>query len=361
MYFRHKNLYDFIMAFTIESADQKQHLNLSDDAWAEIDDDRRNFSATPDLIPLATFLNKVISNFYESADASIDFQTSKYKHELEQEIDASFLKKRYSQATEQDYIAFLVNKKIDALVQKSQSYEKGFGRKFRLSNENVELLEDSKESRYYDEGIGKYLKALLEEYAKKQYSERELIYFKDIKQTIDQAILAGSRLKIALSNGDKRTISPYGVVIEKAGSFHYLVGYVYLDRGARSGLAPVTFRLSRIISIRQITSASGHISKEKREEIEQLIHEKGAQFLTGESEQIVVRLSSEGIKKLNSIVRGRPILVSNEKDVYTFAGSIEQAFIYFYRFGADAVIISPQKLHDRVIKTLSETINAYQK
>jgi hypothetical protein len=99
------------MAFTIESADQKQHLNLSDDAWAEIDDDRRNFSATPDLIPLATFLNKVISNFYESADASIDFQTSKYKHELEQEIDASFLKKRYSQATEQDYIAFLVNKK----------------------------------------------------------------------------------------------------------------------------------------------------------------------------------------------------------------------------------------------------------
>ena len=164
------------MGFIINSIDQKQHINLSREAWKIIDEDIQNFyiETRPNL---SGFLNRVFENFYEEAQASISYRMD----QLYDMIEATFedaLFNQYDDDIKQDVMNRIISVKERFLLEKVKEYPKGEGRKFRINNQNLTILEESIDDTYYNGSAGLYLKALFEEYARLPYSKREQIFSK---------------------------------------------------------------------------------------------------------------------------------------------------------------------------------------
>ena len=82
-------------------------------------------------------------------------------------------------------------KEESLLKETATSYPKGEGIKIRINNENYQYLTDQNglchEEKYYRRGKGRdskasagmYIKAVLEEYVRKPYLEREAIYYQE--------------------------------------------------------------------------------------------------------------------------------------------------------------------------------------
>ena len=167
----------------------KINLNLSETAWAVIDEDRKTFSnGDENKEKRANFLNRIFTNFCEMAKASIqqriDTKRSEYTRMLTSKESAV-----RNQPLTPKYIDELVRVHKTRLIMEADSYEKGHAEKVRLNKENQRLLEeDFQNAVYYESSPGAYLKPLFEEYARKPVFEREQIYFADVIKEINDAI-----------------------------------------------------------------------------------------------------------------------------------------------------------------------------
>ena len=221
------------------SSDRKQYLNLSMEAWEIINYDQCRFASTDSKgpkLPLSTFLNQIFQNFYETADASIALQAENHAQKLREILsdgeDRSGLRKKSSpsrgrkpgrtadsmensnsvgstnnmnSADSMDNmncadstnrmdrtIEKLTAAYVEKLREKSTSYAKGKGEKFRLNQENFSYLTDEdsecQEELFYS-SIGQYLKALFEEYASLTHLQREAVYYRSVLETIQQAVV----------------------------------------------------------------------------------------------------------------------------------------------------------------------------
>ena len=78
-------------------------------------------------------------------------------------------------------------------------------------------------------------------------------------------------------------------------------------------------------------------------------------------------MTNDGEEKYFRILRNRPNVINKEplinnneyKVKYTFFGTEFQIANYFHQFGADAVIINPQALHDEQKKWYENASKAY--
>jgi hypothetical protein len=349
------------MGFMINSIDQKQHLNLSDQAWVSIDDDIFNFFHDETQRNLSGFLNTIIKNFYEISVASISYEVDRLSDQLEQVFLDQKLQ-TYDKQTKKAFMHQMISVLEKELLSQVQSYPKGEGRKFRINNENLELLEDSIEDVYYQGSLGLYLKAMFEEYARKPYFEREKIYFKDYVYIIERAIEKSTLLKITLENNRKFYVSPYQLVMDKSATFNYLVGYSIPVGEEKSKIERMSsFRLSRIIDMKQIRSKSGKITLEQQKKLETELNLKGPQFLSSDSIEIKVKLTKKGIEKYRSQINLRPNYTHIEDgDIYVFHCTEVQIQYYFFKFGKDAVILSPLSLKERFKRYYESSLSNYK-
>ncbi|MFH5881301.1 WYL domain-containing protein [Liberiplasma polymorphum] len=336
------------MGFNINATDQKQHLNLSDQAWMCLEDDIFNFYREDTKHNLSGFLNQVFSNFYEQALASISYEVDRLSEQLETIFSLPTLK-HLDQETMKIFIKKMIHVLEEEVVEKTSSYPKGEGRKFRINNKNLDILEDSIESRYYNDSVGTYLKALFEEYARKPYHEREVIFFKSYILLIEQAIEKSYLIKLTLENNRKFYIYPYQVVIDKTANYNYLVGYS--QEILASGLTKQkksSFRLSRIADMKVLRSKSGKLSQPLIKSLIEDLNSKGPQFLSGEVIEVKIKLTKSGIKKYKSQINLRPNYTSiEENNIFVFHSTEVQIQYYFFKFGKDATIVSPQYLKNR--------------
>lgn len=348
------------MGFKVFSFDQKQHINLTESAWLFIEDDMHNFYLDEKNRQLSGFLNRIFKNFHEHAQASISIESSKLSMQMENLLSASAfkdvdskIKRRFSQ--------MMIHTFETESIQSVTSYPKGEGRKFRINNENLGIIEDLMEDRYYDGSLGLYLKALFEEYARKPYYERERIFFSDYVEIIEQAIDKNLLLKVTLDSNRKFYLKPYSIVMDKYASFNYLVGYgqpikvTDVDEEHMS-----SFRLSRIQDIKILQSKSGKIGVEKQKKLQQELNIKGPQFLTSEAVEIRIRLNKKGIEKYRTQIHLRPqyTRIENNQD-YIFSCTETQAYYYFFKFGKDAVVLSPKSLRAKFKFDYETAINEY--
>lgn len=177
--------------------DKKQHLNLSETAWLTIAQDIQHFYSDEKAESKSGFLNIILKNFYEEADASINLRCINKREELE-EIFAT-KEFRLPAGAKDKFIDGYVNYYKKKLVSKANAHPKGHGEKFRINVGNVQLLrEEVDEEDVYEYSIGLYLKALYEEYCEKASFEREQIFFKDTIEQIQYAIANGKKLKIVI-------------------------------------------------------------------------------------------------------------------------------------------------------------------
>ena len=102
-------------------------------------------------------------------------------------------------------------------------------------------------------------------------------------------------------------------------------------------------------------------SEKEIKELEKNILERSPSFLLGEKEKIHVRLTEAGKKLYRTKLNYRPQKDSDStENEYIFSCTEQQAYVYFFAFGADAEIISPISLRERMKAAYKNAYEHYE-
>jgi predicted DNA-binding transcriptional regulator YafY len=212
------------------------------------------------------------------------------------------------------------------------------------------------------------MKALIEEYASHTQYQREAFYFNEWISYAEAAAAAGKLLRITTQNpkGEETSwdLRVYGILPNEAGIFHYLVGRCVLKGGLKSEENIASFRLSRLVDVRILSSSgirSGSLSSSEKKEIEEKIAHGRVQFLIGEKQECVVRLTQKGKQMYKAIQYMKPLPSEiDEEGNYHFECSTYQILQYFYRFGGQAQVLQPQSLRELLREEYRKAYEAYE-
>lgn len=346
-----------------EYQEARQHLSLSDAAWAVLQDDRRDFGGGRSW---AGILNYVFAMYRDKADASISVAVERRRAQYEEKlvgVATPAVRKAVLEALLADYTEELIKKAAQngATPPDKESF------KFRLDRDNYAFREqwlDSPDAQYYGGRFSRYLRAVLEEYAAKTVYQREAIYFDPQMRLIQAAAANGELLRIRMKTGSSFEVRPYGVLGDRQETYHYLVGLSRPD-GTRGPEKPYNFRLSNIVKLEVSFRRSGRLTKEERDKIEDRIRSVGVQFLGQQQETICIRLTEDGRQNYGRQLHLRPAARERaEVDdglyrwEYTFYCTEFQAKAYFLKFCGDAKVVEPQSLRDTLAQEYRSGLRA---
>lgn len=325
----------------IGNEDHKQRVNLSGLARSVIEIDQSVFDEGGSL---SGFLNRIITAFRDTAEASVDLAIEERQQQL--------LLESYPP----EIVSRLVETYRTQLMQKTRDYPAGDSLTFRLNNHNFKLLyEDRAESTAYT-APSKYLKALLEEYARLAPGDREKIYYGPlIRQYLEPALVAGYLLEVHMG-GKVFLVKPHSLMSDTFNAHLYLVGMV-----CRAGNVPTiaSFRVSRLEQVK-IKKQNGKLTAEEKRLVEKQLQQVGVQYLVGSSDRIEVRLSPAGRQAFLQRNYMRPTPEQIEGDVYYFNCTPMQIRNYFLSFGKDAEILEPASLRKAFAKIYREAAKIYE-
>lgn len=325
--------------------EHKQRLNLSSFARGVVDMDR---GVMDESGTMSGFLNRVIGQFWETADASIDVAVEERRQQL---LTSGF---------QPDMVEKLVTQQRQLLLQKKEAYPQGDSLTFRLNNENFERLYTQRAEETSYSAPSKYLKALVEEYARLSPSERERVYFRAlIEDTLQPAIDAGYLLSVQL--GQKQFwVKPYNVIADPFNSHLYLVGLSRPQGSSAQEEVIASFRITRLGKVRHLSRPSGRLTADDKRRIEKKLQSTGVQYLIGNSQRIRLRLTETGRREFLQRSYMRPVPERVEGDVYEFSCTSLQIRNYFLSFGANAQILEPESLREAFIEAYRLALESYR-
>ncbi len=336
------------------NTEQKQRINLSMHAQDVLNSDWNQFA--PQLSK-SGFINELLYRYAPQAQASITETVKRKRQLLLIQLEKMRVgRKKVSQETIDAVTQTLLDPFLSEIIRKSKAYSKGTSLIFRLNNRNRDFFYDLawQDAKYYDEKPSRYMKALIEEYASHTLYTREAFYFQEWITLTEAAEAAGQLLRITMQNAKGENVEwdvrVYGVLPNDAGLFHYIVGRSVAKGGLKSEERIASFRISRIQNMRILSAAgtrSGSLSKAEKKEIENKIARDGVQFLVGEREECIVRLTEKGKQMFRQIQYMKPLASFIDEDGnYHFECSTFQILQYFYRFGEHARILQPASLRE---------------
>lgn len=213
---------------------------------------------------------------------------------------------------------------------------------------------------------GIYVSRLLEYYAGKAYYEREQIYYKKCIQEINNVLACKNLLEIRYrDNPDMQLIYPFDIRTDEWSSYNYLIGTDITNARSKEDEKLVNFRIAYISRYRQVEKKPMHPEcRFSREKIEEMICSRGVQFVSEEPIEIKLRLTKKGKDMYDHMVFMRPQIsempTDDEPDIYTFRCTATQARFYFFKFGADVDIISPDSLRNDFFNQYTEAYLLYK-
>lgn len=346
--------------------EKKVSITLSYEAQATIESDMSLFLPGGKF---ATFVNIIIANYKDASTASIRLAVKREKERLESMLTNGHapLTKTEKQVIDRLTLAYTQSLREQMHTYRSDS---GTTKKIRINNQNFEDLGIGSQSEYYAEedyrNVGTYIKTLLEDYARQDFSHREEIFFLDIIEALQVAIREQKLVRIGYTDRNNQVSSllfrPYGILTNRMNVYHYFVG-ILKDSEAESDKL-YSLRISRIRSVKCLQQ-SGHIPLPIQEGIKKQIREKNVQYIQGDQELYRIELTERGQKMYNSILYLRPsytakALSSRGRVVYDFDCTREQIQNYFFRFGKDALILSPDSLREEFAAAYRRASRAYK-
>ena len=309
----------------------------------------------------STFVNTVFDNFKGDAKSSI----SLYLQQREIELDRLFTGAKLDAINKKiaiDQILTIEKKDIQSKIA-DYIHFKGKSNLYHINDNNVEyLLEDCDEEQYYGRP-GLYIRSIIEEYCSLPFIKRERIYRKDIYETIEKACTEERILKIKADYFGKDQlfyVYPYKIVPDTFHTQAYLVCYSRKAEEEEKDKIVASFSMARINSPTMLAK-NFHLNKKEINNIETQIANYSPAYLIGIPEQIKVRLTQKGKQAYQSRLYSRPekIELLSSDDVYVFDCTQQQIFNYFFPFGADAEIISPEYLRNRFKNTFTKALDLY--
>lgn len=345
------------MFFTATPEEGKIHLRLSEAAMLCIDSDRQTFSTTEQPLPLAGFINRVFSNYCRQAKASVDLQKKAMLRKKEAQRNAYAVAHHLTQQQLEllrQYDEELCNEEAlhhGAALREQLKKAKGHTLKVRINCENMGYLFDStslcNEEDYYNGRAGLYIQAVLEEYCRLEYSQREKIYF-----PLPAVQTGKTLLEVCTSKGERKLIHPYEILAQALTPYNYLLGAAFEHAPQGDCWQPCSLRLRTIQQCREVPLPQ-HVTPPTeaiRKQCFALVEERGLSYLQYPCEEIRVQLTKpEGIQLYRKILWYRPTMQKVETEtenhvVYRFFCSPLQARAYFMRFGSAAEVLSPLEL-----------------
>lgn len=340
-----------------EIANNKQHLNLSRTAYEVIQNDMFAFGESK----LSGFINTIFENYHMEAEASISITLNTlhgHLYELFSDVNSD-------EKTKNKLIKKLLDARAKEIKSKNDAYENGNSFKFWLNAKNfrylTEPMTECEEDKYYS-SRGKYIKCVIEEYARLPFIERERIYYNDFVQIITEAIKTKKMLRIASDSNCKiYSVCPYNLLCDPLSTANYLIGYCRPYESPEAKLQPCSFRLSALKSIKIEKSKGFYLKAEEKNNLTRTISTRGVQFMVEKEAEIVVKLTDKGIEKYHRQTHLRPAFTKKLSDnIFSFTCTTSQAEFYFFKFGKDAKILSPQSLRDRFSKLYTDAKELYE-
>ena len=301
------------------NAENKLRIPLSAYAAQIIENDCVSFSKKK-----TTLINAIILNYYHIAECSISLRLIDYKEELSHCFSAVERKNNDS------IINKIVLGKGKELKNKyAKRYLADVNWQITLNKKVKELLTmdpHSQEEEYYGDRPGHYVRALIEEYARLPFYQREEVVFKPILDVVKDAINKEYVISLTNIKGNTVTLKPYRIDSDPMSMYHYVIGYSVVPVSALSQTEAkynpqvISIRLSRLTDIETMYYNSGKLSDKEISQIEQELSEKGVQFVSGTTAPIKIWLSDFGIKKFNTQLHLRPIGMPDKSDehIYNF-------------------------------------------
>lgn len=348
--------YDSTAEKQLERIENKQRITLSDHAVSTLlmdldvfNNSEREYLTVKD-IPSAD-INRIFRTFCTDAESSVHRQLSSEAAKLEEimrGICPPELLKRM--------VSTLLKKRREYLIENvhDRITRKGVECYFRINQKNQDYLasdQAQEEAEIYEDNIGHYFKAVLEEYCSLSYALREQYYFQDRIHSIHAAKAERRLLKIKLHSLNRTTqkhnilyMKPYDVRQDSVGMYNYLVGMMSDSPGGPWAIGSI-----RLTSIMELDDQGRDIviTQNKQEAIEEAIRTKGAQFLSDDKgqERIVVQFTKRGEKMYKSMLHLRPQYRKKKSNrIYEFECPAYQARNYFFKFGKDVTILEPASL-----------------
>lgn len=313
----------------------------------------------------AEYLNTVFTVYHHEAEASYEIAERLFYNKLYYHFKNTGAE--LSAEIEEDMVRLAAIRK-HSMMQDSIGYEKKCRKRIYVRTEirNYLLGNSSDEDGIFcDEGdnyksASDYYKAIIEEFCRRPYYEREKFYFKHHFRSIEDAMNNNHAVEIKIKNGTSFRVRVFRIDTDPQTLYHYVVGYSVPAN--KPDLTPwmQSFRISRIEKIKEIKSVRGFIKATDQKKLIAAIQEKGIQFVGSDTNEIVVRLTDNGIKKYNQQVHLRPNVskIINKHD-FVFRTTETQIEYYFLKFGPDAEIIKPESLRNKFRETYLLAYNIY--
>lgn len=347
------------MGFNYINDEQKIRFSLSKQAYTVINEDMRIFS----IAKQTSIINLIITNFRESAKASISKHRLKVREQYEKILKDSTLEETSKRIA------------VDHMVQKEQEENSELLQKYlknkyhsKLYHINVSncnyLINECSDQEFYKERPGAYIKCIIEEYSSLPFIERERIIKREVYDTIEYASKMNFLLQVNVksdSENRKFITYPYKIMSDPLNTQEYLACYTRLPEQSSKEKHVASFsmaRLERPIVLKQ----KSFLSKDDIKKIEDAVSKNSVAFLLGDLREIHVSLTERGKQSYQIKLYSRPDKdeALSSDDEYVFFCSEQQAYYYFFPFGADAEIISPLSLRARMKKDYQNALNSYK-
>ena len=345
------------MAFLMSdenSSNNKQHLNLSTLAYDVVLSDMFSFGEEK----LSGFINTIFEYYSPIAEASI----AQTLNRLSGTLSKSMSEVPGDERTKKRVLERLILQKKKSLIEKTLSYESGRSFKFWLNKKNLEYLSEPNsecsENLYYAKR-GRYIKSVIEEYARLPYVAREKIYFSPFVAEIQRAIHEERQLRLVTDKNVIYSVYPYEVLSDPLSTANYLVGYCTRYEYPEDEKRPCSFKISALKSVRLEKSKSAFLKNSTWEQLAQTISSRGVQFMVGNEAEIHVKLTEAGVNKYRRQTHLRPPLVREQDGTYIFQCTTAQAEFYFFKFGRDAEVLLPAELRARFKSMYEAAANIY--
>lgn len=360
------------MFYSANPEEGKHHLRLSEPAYLCLESDRKIFSSSEQPLPLAGFINRVFHLYHRQARASFALRAAEQLHTRRIQREALLGKPAFraqqallAQYDEAAVQAELTRQARELLTRFSRSG--GQSMKVRLNRENMEYLYGAGslcgEDAYYDGRAGLYLRAVLEEYAALEYAQREKIFFPVPSIQPGKTLLA-----LRTVTGECVTLFPLAVLCQALTPYNYLLGAALDNSSAGTARwTPFSIRLTRIASCEEVRAPQGIAppDADTQRRCFAAARANGLSFVASHRETVRVQLRKpDGLALYRRILWYRPPIEAMEADtpegtVYRFCCPLEQARLYFIRFGASAQVLAPAALQEELRRHYTEAATLY--
>lgn len=289
------------------------------------------------------FMNTLLKNYFSIYDNEASKLIEKYtkivKNHLFQESKAN------------DLINDLVSSSPFFSFNKQDTLETSFSFKLINSNYHIFRMIENKYLNY--QSISSFFRNMIDSYLSLPKYKREQIIYLNNYELINEAIEDKVKIKVFLKSGEEREIEPYAIAYSKEEIYNYLIGM----GDGKNKRSVIGIHLSRIDSI-YFLKEKYSINKEEKEKLDNVI-KNGAQFPYTNPCIAKIKLTKAGQRLYKRKYLNRPTAINIEGDIYYFNCSFDQLSLYFFSFGKEALVISPEYLKNNLKTRYLEAYNSY--